>query len=640
MGPLPVGSGRPAGPASARCPDRCFNGAAPGRERKTHSPARIRMARSELQWGRSRSGAEDPGSRRSRYGLAAASMGPLPVGSGRRLLTTAEPEEDAASMGPLPVGSGRRTFLRAHPARRAASMGPLPVGSGRRGTPAPSPPASCRFNGAAPGRERKTRAARLTHRRPPSCFNGAAPGRERKTGPSRPWNRRPCSCFNGAAPGRERKTTGRRRPSVSRRPSFNGAAPGRERKTKKYDANVQAQQQLQWGRSRSGAEDHASRRHGAAPSPLQWGRSRSGAEDTREEVRRLLDEMASMGPLPVGSGRRRITRKKGSDQPCFNGAAPGRERKTRGPRRQGRLIGRFNGAAPGRERKTCEHTMGPPPDTVASMGPLPVGSGRPSELLQALRSEIALQWGRSRSGAEDHAGLGVCVLRAELQWGRSRSGAEDSRHAGRPGRMAGCFNGAAPGRERKTPPDLGSHLALAAASMGPLPVGSGRPGSTFRSSSWCCRFNGAAPGRERKTRQPAQYPESVQGFNGAAPGRERKTLWIVIPAAAGMLLQWGRSRSGAEDGRPLGPLQCNRLRGLPREVVSGGWSDRVGPDGPATESLSTQWPTTRERRPWRDSVPSTGLPKNLRARAGRTAVSSPHRSRGFLRQESIAWTRS
>jgi hypothetical protein len=87
-------------------------------------------------------------------------------------------------------------------------------------------------------------------------------------------------------------------------------------------------------------------------------------------------------------------------------------------------------------------------------------------------------------------------------------------------------------------------------------------------------------------------------------------------------------------------LYCNRLRGVPREVASGGRSGRVRPGGPPTETLSAHRSTTRERWPSREFVPTTVLPKNFRARPGRAAVSSPHRSRGILRQESIPQARS
>ncbi len=567
MGPLPVGSGRPAGPASARCPDRCFNGAAPGRERKTHSPAENPDARSELQWGRSRSGAEDPGSRRSRYGLAAASMGPLPVGSGRRLLTTAEPEEvrlqwgrsrsgaeDAnlrghradgplrASMGPLPVGSGRRSLRSPVRPLLAASMGPLPVGSGRPG-------------------------GRLTHRRPPSCFNGAAPGRERKTGPLPAWTsqgpaqlqwgrsrsgaeddrpsrryRAPAS-FNGAAPGRERKTTTPRTVGVeARQLQWGRSRSGAEDQDIDADGG-RPQQQLQWGRSRSGAEDRESRRHGAAPSAasmgplpvgsgrrakevrrlrtrwLQWGRSRSGAEDDAQRRKKGRSSRASMGPLPVGSGR-----------PEGRAVEVGWSVASMGPLPVG--SGRPRDARDGASART-----------VASMGPLPVGSGRPGELLGIAGASIRASMGPLPVGSGRHAGLGMraCGRRSFngaapgrerktstaagtagrgewLQWGRSRSGAEDASTAREA--ATGRFNGAAPGRERKT--GQYAHGARPVASMGPLPVGSGRPDAD----------------------------ESVQMASmGPLPvGSGRR----AVPSRSGIALQWGRSRSGAEDHAGLG----------------------------------------------------------------------------------------
>ena len=78
------------------------------------------------------------------------------------------------------------------------------------------------------------------------------------------------------------------------------------------------------------------------------------------------------------------------------------------------------------------------------------------------------------------------------------------------------------------------------------------------------------------------------GFNGAAPVRERKRGPMPGRPSSPAGLQWGRSGEGAEDSRPPGPLRCNRLRGVPREVVPGGWLDRVRYGGPATESLSAR----------------------------------------------------
>ena len=160
-----------------------------------------------------------------------------------------------------------------------------------------------------------------------TSFNGAAPGRERKT-PAWPAYRTSATSFNGAAPGRERKTQSRRIP---------------------------------WTISRL----------------LQWGRSRSGAEDSRIGRLAADDRAASMGPLPVGSGRRQG---RGVLRPAGQASM--------GPLPVG--SGRLGGLYRRRDH-----------EGLASMGPLPVGSGRPGSFSAEFGTMGSLQWGRSRSGAED-----------------------------------------------------------------------------------------------------------------------------------------------------------------------------------------------------------------------------------------------
>ena len=62
------------------------------------------------------------------------------------------------------------------------------------------------FNGAAPVKERKTRATRWSRPSRSRSFNGAAPVKERKTRPAE-LVENPATGFNGAAPVKERKTS-------------------------------------------------------------------------------------------------------------------------------------------------------------------------------------------------------------------------------------------------------------------------------------------------------------------------------------------------------------------------------------------------------------------------------------------------
>ena len=535
MGPLPVGSGRPRQEAQ---PTQSFNGAAPGRERKT-GHQEIHRGRGPGSWGRSRS--ERKNVPRAAATLHLASMGPLPVGSGRRRVgrvtrntkgfNGAAPGRERKTLGPQFGCIQCTSFNGAAPGRerktqqdmvtgrvaQCASMGPLPVGSGRR----PSITWTLlrrRFNGAAPGRERKT-APRMAR---PRASMGPLP-----VGSGRPGRRRPGQLqtgFNGAAPGRERKTQGRGHAAEGRLAVQWGRS--RSGAEEQIGGSHCGSVTLQWGRSRSGAEDVRAGCPRRPGTKLQWGRSRSGAEDARGGSTRRGGP-ASMGPLPVGSGRR-----------------PGRRR-----RRSSRQRASMGPLPVGSGRPDC------PANRVwgrrASMGPLPVGSGRPIMEADEIRRD-GLQWGRSRSGAEDDIGCAdvagePIASMGPLPVGSGRPG------SGQPAFGVSGFNGAAPGRERKT-------SQTARASSCRRGFNGAAPGRERKTGYWSIRlargpcFNGAAPGRERKTADAMDRLSTPHRFNGAAPGRERKTLGRRRPPRP--RLQWGRSRSGAEDAEGQDISEC------------------------------------------------------------------------------------
>src|SRR5437870_835095 len=64
---------------------------------------------------------------------------------------------------------------------------------------------------------------------------------------------------------------------------------------------------------------------------------------------------------------------------------------------------------------------------AASLGPLPRGSGERSDSSCIARSIELLQWGRSRAGAERQPTTWRSCWLRPLQWGRSRAGAERDR---------------------------------------------------------------------------------------------------------------------------------------------------------------------------------------------------------------------
>ncbi len=209
-----------------------------------------------------------------------------------------------------------------------------------------------------------------------------------------------------------------------------------------------------------------------------------------------------MGPPPVGGGRG-PQRTQGVARCCgFNGAAPRRGRKDEPLEHQNQLP------------RPHPASMGPPPvgggrpsaavhhrcaRFRASMGPPPVGGGRTEYGAPIETQDGALQWGRPPSGAEGHGLLLPRFSARVLQWGRPPSGAE--------------------GSWSLTRWQDGARLS---ASMGPPPVGGGRPAENGREAR-VKGFNGAAPRRGRKGR-----PRHARG---------RRRFWV---------LQWGRPPSGAE----------------------------------------------------------------------------------------------
>ncbi len=168
--------------------------------------------------------------------------------------------------------------------------------------------------------------------------------------------------------------------------------------------------------------------------------------------------------------------------------------------------GRATGTGRGRAVKSSCVPVSVPDDPAArelsaSMGPLPVGSGRRPRAEHGRCPWVGLQWGRSRSGAEDMEQDGRAAYAVALQWGRSRSGAEDDRTVRDKPRLPVVLQW---GRSRSGAEDGAGEAGVEfseLASMGPLPVGSGRPRGRHPPRPVRRCFNGAAPGRERKTRE-------------------------------------------------------------------------------------------------------------------------------------------
>ena len=183
---------------------------------------------------------------------------------------------------------------------------------------------------------------------------------------------------------------------------------------------------LQWGRCRSAAEMLVPRRE-ILPwwAGLQWGRCRSAAEMKLSPRIRLTGKLASMGPLPIGSGNDGEPRR-AVDFPLDASMGP-------------LPIGSGNAGNP----MSCQAHL------LASMGPLPIGSGNGKHTLGVILFPYLLQWGRCRSAAEINYHEILARFVSQLQWGRCRSAAEIVSSPTVATHSTARFNGAAADRQRK-----------------------------------------------------------------------------------------------------------------------------------------------------------------------------------------------
>ncbi len=278
-------------------------------------------------------------------------------------------------------------------------------------------------------------------------FNGAASRRKRKQQPRKASPEWP-SRFNGAASRRKRKPeTTRPRPSVRSR--FNGAASRRKRKHGvAAEKNLEAM--LQWGRFPEEAETTIGPAVFLCHRMLQWGRFPEEAETLAGRPRAHPGGVASMGPLPGGSGNSIPPLRHRCPDPWLQWGRFPEEAET-GPtwtatsgRGTGLQWGRFPEEAEtdvneieakytntlqwGRfpeEAETSTHQKNAREAGEASMGPLPGGSGNEAKPPNRPKMNRPLQWGRFPEEAETEILTGAKAKRElPLQWGRFPEEAE------------------------------------------------------------------------------------------------------------------------------------------------------------------------------------------------------------------------
>ena len=202
----------------------------------------------------------------------------------------------------------------------------------------------------------------------------------------------------------------------------------------------------QWGRDLSAAEGRWRPHSDGATAPV------NGAATSRPRKAVAIRQpppaaSASMGPRPLGRGRRWITCQTRCRLTASMGPRPlGRGRSTR--RRTRCRLPRVNGAATSRPRKVLIE-RGILLKGLASMGPRPLGRGRSANAPSTSAIRLRRQWGRDLSAAEG-SGLGC---RRIVPLG---------------------VNGAATSRPRKEDGRRGVHGIRIGASMGPRPLGRGR----------------------------------------------------------------------------------------------------------------------------------------------------------------------
>ncbi len=274
MGPLPKGSGRASTLFSGSARIVCFNGAAAERQRKARAESRLRAAHRCFNGAAAERQRKDGGRTGWTTRRQAASMGPLPKGSGRPDVSVQQAASLALQWGrcrKAAEGCGMRTSVRARTklqwgrCRKAAEGVSVVAQPTRHGC----------FNGAAAERQRKDS--------PPPDPPASKPlqwGRCRKAAEGRMSPLAHCRTW-GASMGPLPKGSGRRKPR-SKRPSVT---------------------QLQWGRCRKAAEGRTRPRD---PRRATHRFNGAAAERQRKDVPELPvvpHREASMGPLPKGSGR-------------------------------------------------------------------------------------------------------------------------------------------------------------------------------------------------------------------------------------------------------------------------------------------------------------------------------------------------
>ncbi len=181
---------------------------------------------------------------------------------------------------------------------------------------------------------------------------------------------------------------------------------------------------LQWSRFPKEAEGKQEMRMRFRQGSLQWSRFPKEAEGHPQEPHQGTPAAASMEPLPEGSGRESLAERRDVVRGGFNGAASRRKRKDGRPRPAAggggmlqwsrfpkeaeglrwtawrvRIDRSFNGAASRRKRKGKKRHRHIQPRPLASMEPLPEGSGRYTFDSAARRADL-LQWSRFPKEAE------------------------------------------------------------------------------------------------------------------------------------------------------------------------------------------------------------------------------------------------
>ncbi len=161
---------------------------------------------------------------------------------------------------------------------------------------------------------------------------------------------------------------------------------------------------------------------------------------------------------------------------------------------------------------------------------------------------LVLQWGRTREGAEGrHSEPPAAQTHPQLQWGRTREGAEGLRNTIQRATNCNRFSGAASVKVWKDLVVFDSLCDILKFQWGRTREGA--EGSLRSLTGRVLRrgFSGAAPVKVRKgAHDCVAVCGCCVGFSGAAPVKVRKVFERVAVHPPLSMLQWGRTREGAE----------------------------------------------------------------------------------------------